>query len=123
MESSRRWGMRNEIVFVASSRLGSATLRAWVQSKRSVASRDSQKFRLSALARRTREFPRDADAIELVRKRLRTDWPKHVGQSCQDAGDAGLGLNRQPDAMSASRQIPATDPDFTRRRRLQGIRA
>jgi hypothetical protein len=115
--------MCNEIVFVASSRLGSATLRAWVQSKRSVASRDSQKFRLSALARRTREFPRDADAIELVRKRLRTDWPKHVGQSCQDAGDAGLGLNRQPDAMSASRQIPATDPDFTRRRRLQGIRA
>jgi hypothetical protein len=54
---------------------------------------------MSALARRTREFPRDADAIELVRKRLRTDWPKHVGQSCQDAGDAGLGLNRQPDAM------------------------
>jgi predicted nucleic acid-binding protein len=31
-----------------------------------------------ALARRAREFPRDADAIELVRKRLRTDWPKYV---------------------------------------------
>lgn len=33
---------------------------------------------MAALARRTREFPRDANAIELVRKRLRTDWPKYV---------------------------------------------
>jgi uncharacterized protein len=33
---------------------------------------------MAALARRAREFPRDADAIDLVRKRLRADWPKYV---------------------------------------------
>lgn len=33
---------------------------------------------MAALARRAREFPNDADAIEVVRKRLRTDWPKYV---------------------------------------------
>lgn len=29
---------------------------------------------MAALARRAREFPNDADAIEVVRKRLRTNW-------------------------------------------------
>ena len=33
---------------------------------------------MAALARRAREFPNDADAIEVVRKRLRTDWPRYV---------------------------------------------
>ena len=33
---------------------------------------------MAALARRAREFPSDADAIEIVRKRLRTDWPRCV---------------------------------------------
>ena len=33
---------------------------------------------MAALARRAREFPNDADAIELVRKRLRTDWPRYI---------------------------------------------
>ena len=33
---------------------------------------------MAALARRAREFPSDADAIEIVRKRLRTDWPRYV---------------------------------------------
>lgn len=33
---------------------------------------------MAALARRAREFQSDAEAIELVRKRLRTDWPKYV---------------------------------------------
>ena len=33
---------------------------------------------MAALARRAREFPNDVDAIELVRKRLRTNWPKYV---------------------------------------------
>jgi uncharacterized protein len=33
---------------------------------------------MAALARRAREFPNDADAIEVVRKRLRNDWPKYV---------------------------------------------
>ena len=33
---------------------------------------------MAALARRVREFPNDADAIEVVRKRLRADWPRYV---------------------------------------------
>lgn len=33
---------------------------------------------MAALARRAREFPLDADAIEVVRKRLRTDWPGYA---------------------------------------------
>ncbi len=33
---------------------------------------------MAALARRVREFPNDTDAIEVVRKRLRTDWPRYV---------------------------------------------
>ena len=33
---------------------------------------------MAALARRAREFPKDADAIEVVRKRLRTDWARYV---------------------------------------------
>jgi predicted nucleic acid-binding protein len=33
---------------------------------------------MAAVARRAREFPNDADAIEVVRKRLRTDWPRYV---------------------------------------------
>ena len=33
---------------------------------------------MAALARRAREFPNDADAIEVVRQRLRTDWPMYV---------------------------------------------
>ena len=33
---------------------------------------------MAALARRARDFPNDADAIEVVRKRLRTDWPRYV---------------------------------------------
>jgi predicted nucleic acid-binding protein len=33
---------------------------------------------MAALARRAREFPNDADAIEVVRKRLQTDWPRYV---------------------------------------------
>ena len=33
---------------------------------------------MAALARRAREFPNDADAIEVVRKCLRTDWPRYV---------------------------------------------
>ena len=33
---------------------------------------------MAALARRAREFQNDADAIEVVRKRLRTDWPRYV---------------------------------------------
>jgi len=33
---------------------------------------------MAALARRAREFPNDADAIEVVRKRLRTDWARYV---------------------------------------------
>ena len=33
---------------------------------------------MAALARRAREFPNDADPIELVRKRLRTDWPRYL---------------------------------------------
>ena len=33
---------------------------------------------MAAVARRAREFPNDADAIEVVRKRLRTDWPSYV---------------------------------------------
>lgn len=33
---------------------------------------------MAALSRRAREFPNDADAIEVVRKRLRADWPRYV---------------------------------------------
>lgn len=33
---------------------------------------------MAALARRAREFPRDAEAIETVRIRLRTDWPRYA---------------------------------------------
>jgi predicted nucleic acid-binding protein len=33
---------------------------------------------MAAVARRAREFPNDADAIEVVRKRIRTDWPRYV---------------------------------------------
>ena len=33
---------------------------------------------MAALSRRVREFPNDTDAIEVVRKRLRTDWPRYV---------------------------------------------
>ena len=33
---------------------------------------------MAALSRRAREFPNDTDAIEVVRKRLRTDWPRYV---------------------------------------------
>ena len=33
---------------------------------------------MAALARRAREFPNDADAMEVVRKRLRTDWLKYI---------------------------------------------
>jgi predicted nucleic acid-binding protein len=33
---------------------------------------------MAAVARRAREFPNDADAIEVVRKRLRADWPRYV---------------------------------------------
>jgi predicted nucleic acid-binding protein len=33
---------------------------------------------MAAVARRAREFLNDADAIEVVRKRLRTDWPRYV---------------------------------------------
>ncbi|MCX7232415.1 MAG: type II toxin-antitoxin system VapC family toxin, partial [Burkholderiales bacterium] len=33
---------------------------------------------MAAVARRAREYPNDADAIEVVRKRLRTDWPRYV---------------------------------------------
>ena len=33
---------------------------------------------MAALARRAREFQNDADTIEVVRKRLRTDWPRYV---------------------------------------------
>ena len=33
---------------------------------------------MAALARRVREFPNDTDAIEVVRKRLRADWPRYV---------------------------------------------
>lgn len=33
---------------------------------------------MSALARRAREFPPDAEAIESVRKRLRNDWPRYA---------------------------------------------
>ncbi len=33
---------------------------------------------MAGLARRALEFPNDADATELVRKRLRTDWPRYV---------------------------------------------
>ena len=33
---------------------------------------------MAALARRAREFPNDANASEVVRKRLRTDWPRYI---------------------------------------------
>jgi hypothetical protein len=33
---------------------------------------------MAGLACRAREFPNDADAIELVRERLRTDWPRYA---------------------------------------------
>jgi predicted nucleic acid-binding protein len=33
---------------------------------------------MAALARRAQEFPNDADEIEVVRKRLRTDWPRYL---------------------------------------------
>ena len=33
---------------------------------------------MAALARRAREFPNDAEVIEIVRKRLRTDWPQYA---------------------------------------------
>ena len=33
---------------------------------------------MAAVARRAREFPNDADAIEVVRKRLRADRPRYV---------------------------------------------
>ncbi len=33
---------------------------------------------MAALARRARELPNDAEAIEIVRKRLRTDWPRYA---------------------------------------------
>ena len=33
---------------------------------------------MAALARRARELPNDAGAIEIVRKRLRTDWPRYA---------------------------------------------
>lgn len=33
---------------------------------------------MAALARRAREIPNDAEAIEVVRKRLRTDWPRYA---------------------------------------------
>jgi uncharacterized protein len=33
---------------------------------------------MAGLARRAREFPNDADAIEVVCKRLRTDWPRYI---------------------------------------------
>jgi predicted nucleic acid-binding protein len=33
---------------------------------------------MAALARRAREFPSDAEAIETVRNRLRTDWPRYA---------------------------------------------
>ena len=33
---------------------------------------------MAALARRAREFPNDGDAIEVVRKRLRTDWLRYI---------------------------------------------
>lgn len=33
---------------------------------------------MATLARRVRESPNDADAIEVVRKRLRTDWPRYI---------------------------------------------
>ena len=33
---------------------------------------------MAALARRAREFPNDADAMEVVGKRLRTDWLKYI---------------------------------------------
>ena len=33
---------------------------------------------MAALARRAREFPSDTEAIETVRQRVRTDWPRYV---------------------------------------------
>lgn len=33
---------------------------------------------MAALARRAREFPSDAEEIEAVRSRLRTDWPQYA---------------------------------------------
>ncbi len=33
---------------------------------------------MAALARRAREFPGDAEEIETVRNRLRTDWPRYA---------------------------------------------
>ncbi|MBU3738666.1 MAG: type II toxin-antitoxin system VapC family toxin [Rhodoferax sp.] len=33
---------------------------------------------MAALARRVREVPSDTEAIELVRQRLRTDWPRYA---------------------------------------------
>lgn len=33
---------------------------------------------MAALARRAREWPADADGIEMVRQRLRTDWPRYA---------------------------------------------
>jgi len=33
---------------------------------------------MAALARRAREFASDAEAIETVRRRLRTDWPRYA---------------------------------------------
>lgn len=33
---------------------------------------------MAALARRAREFPGDSEAIETVRKRVRTDWPRYA---------------------------------------------
>ena len=33
---------------------------------------------MAALARRAREFPSDAEAIETVRNRLRTDWSRYA---------------------------------------------
>ncbi len=33
---------------------------------------------MAALARRAREHPNDADAIEVVRGRMRVDWPRYA---------------------------------------------
>ena len=33
---------------------------------------------MAALARRARDYPADAEAIESVRARLRTDWPRYA---------------------------------------------
>lgn len=33
---------------------------------------------MAAVARRSRDFPKDAEALELVRERLRSDWPAYA---------------------------------------------